>query len=79
MITCFNSSHQTAQVAHQQGKYLGRKLNSLVWVASPNKAEDRVVYSAASENDFERFSYKHLGSLAYIGMHGTSLLFYPTV
>ncbi|KAF8136480.1 hypothetical protein EV363DRAFT_1543830, partial [Boletus edulis] len=54
----------TAQVASQQGRYLGRKLNKL--------ASQHEVLEANSVKDLDEavsgpFRYKHLGSLAYIG------------
>lgn len=54
----------TAQVASQQGKYLGRKLNKL--------AARREVLEANFVKDLDEavlgpFRYRHLGSLAYIG------------
>lgn len=54
----------TAQVASQQGKYLGRKLNKL--------AAQREVLEANFVKDLDEavlgpFRYRHLGSLAYIG------------
>jgi hypothetical protein len=58
-------SSQTAQVASQQGKYLGHKLHLLaskrdVLVANELPADvDEAVTGP--------FSYRHLGSLAYIG------------
>lgn len=53
----------TAQVASQEGKYLGRKLHKRA-----KRARDG--YSAkdiADEDVSEAFKYQHLGSLAYIG------------
>ncbi|KAG6331259.1 hypothetical protein ID866_7829 [Astraeus odoratus] len=54
----------TAQVASQQGKYLGKKLNKL--------AAKREVLAANDVKDLDEavsgpFRYRHLGSLAYIG------------
>ncbi|KAH0830678.1 hypothetical protein J3R83DRAFT_2133 [Lanmaoa asiatica] len=54
----------TAQVASQQGKYLGKKLGKL--------ASKHEVLEANSIKDLDEavsgpFRYKHLGSLAYIG------------
>jgi len=56
--------YQTAQVASQQGKYLGKKLDQLV--------KKREVLEANDVQDFDEaicgpFRYTHLGSLAYIG------------
>lgn len=55
---------QTAQVASQQGKYLGKKLSQL--------AKKREVLEANGIQDLDEavskpFRYTHLGSLAYIG------------
>ena len=58
-------SSQTAQVASQQGKYLGHKLHLL--------ASKRDVFAAnelpadVDEALTGTFTYRHLGSLAYIG------------
>ncbi|KAK9456766.1 hypothetical protein V1511DRAFT_520692 [Dipodascopsis uninucleata] len=56
----------TAQRAHQQGQYLGRKLTRVARTSSSldmnelvSKDIDDLVYSP--------FEYKHLGSLAYVG------------
>jgi NADH dehydrogenase len=56
--------YQTAQVASQQGKYLGKKLSQL--------AKKREVLEANGVHDLDEaisgpFRYTHLGSLAYIG------------
>jgi hypothetical protein len=56
---------QTAQVASQQGKYLGKKLSKLAkqhrtLAANEIDVDDDATYS-------EPFKYRHLGSLAYIG------------
>ncbi|EUC57846.1 NADH dehydrogenase (ubiquinone), 64 kDa subunit, putative, partial [Rhizoctonia solani AG-3 Rhs1AP] len=55
----------TAQVASQQGKYLGRKLNKLARQQRTLAANDIPVDDDAAYSD--PFKYKHLGSLAYIG------------
>ncbi|KAG8907188.1 hypothetical protein FRB99_005160 [Tulasnella sp. 403] len=55
----------TAQVASQQGKYLGKKFCKLAQQRRVMKAND-----VADEDDAvyaEPFKYEHLGSLAYIG------------
>jgi hypothetical protein len=57
-------SSQTAQVASQQGKYLGHKLHLL--------ASKRDALAANELTDVDEaltgpFTYRHLGSLAYIG------------
>ncbi|WAR63956.1 hypothetical protein PtB15_16B115 [Puccinia triticina] len=58
----------TAQVADQQGKYLGKKFNRF---QSPKalKSIDQngLVNSDLDEILFDPFIYRHLGSLAYIG------------
>ncbi|CAG8468207.1 518_t:CDS:10 [Acaulospora morrowiae] len=65
----------TAQVAHQQGKYLAKKLNKLALERSTAifpSSTDYSVDGAEKENPdmddrLEPFNYAHLGSLAYIG------------
>lgn len=58
----------TAQVADQQGKYLGKKFNR---IQSPEALEsielNSLVGSDLDEVLFDPFVYRHLGSLAYIG------------
>ncbi|KZS88379.1 nucleotide-binding domain-containing protein [Sistotremastrum niveocremeum HHB9708] len=54
----------TAQVASQQGKYLGKKLSKLA------RARDVLIKNEIPETDeavAEPFRYFHMGSLAYIG------------
>ncbi|KAI0996687.1 hypothetical protein K3495_g11497 [Podosphaera aphanis] len=56
----------TAQRAHQQGKYLGRKLNKIA------RASSRLTINDVKDGDldeavYKAFEYHHLGSLAYIG------------
>jgi NADH dehydrogenase len=56
----------TAQRAHQQGKYLGKKLSKLARshvTLSANHILDGDIDAAV----YKPFCYKHLGSLAYIG------------
>lgn len=54
MLICFFSSfQQTAQVASQQGAYLGKTLSKL--------ADSR------ADKCIEPFSYNYLGTLAYLG------------
>jgi NADH dehydrogenase len=67
---------QTAQVASQQGKYLGRKLSKLakqhkILAANGLYDDDDATYD-------KPFSYLHLGSLAYIGnaVSATALHFF---
>lgn len=56
----------TAQRAHQQGQYLGRKLNKLAQ-AAPGMMVNEVDYGDLDEAVYKAFEYHHLGSLAYIG------------
>lgn len=58
------SHWKTAQVASQEGKYLGRKLSKLAKQEHILKQND---ISATDEAVSGPFEYKHLGSLAYIG------------
>ncbi|KAF9905779.1 hypothetical protein EC991_001317 [Linnemannia zychae] len=53
----------TAQVANQQGKFVGKRINAL------HEIENDPVAVAA----LPQFNYKHLGSLAYIGGGGAAL------
>ena len=55
----------TAQVASQQGKYLGRKLSKLARQRETLVAND-VPVGAADEFVSQPFKYQHLGSLAYV-------------
>ncbi|CAG8735597.1 6642_t:CDS:2, partial [Acaulospora colombiana] len=64
----------TAQVANQQGKYLGKKLNKLALAGCTNIFPSSTDYSDSVDNEnpdfddrLEPFSYAHFGSLAYIG------------
>ncbi len=52
----------TAQVASQQGKYLGKKLHKLARVTSPSGP-----ISTFDETVSKPFKYLHLGNLAYLG------------
>ncbi|KIJ69108.1 hypothetical protein HYDPIDRAFT_144787 [Hydnomerulius pinastri MD-312] len=54
----------TAQVASQQGKYLGKKLNKLAAKRKVLEANDIIDLDEAVTGPFR---YTHLGSLAYIG------------
>lgn len=56
----------TGQRAHQQGTYLGRKLNKIAQ-AAPGMRANGVDYGDLDEAAYKAFEYKHLGSLAYIG------------
>ena len=57
---------QTAQVASQQGKYLGAKLHRLA-AREASLSKNMIPNEAADEFVSKPFSYHHLGSLAYIG------------
>lgn len=56
----------TAQRAHQEGTYLGKKFNNLA-----NSAEalqlNNITTGDIDDVVYEPFKYKHLGSLAYLG------------
>lgn len=56
----------TAQRAHQQGQYLGRKFNKIAQSAPGLRMND-VDYGDLDEAVYKAFEYHHLGSLAYIG------------
>lgn len=56
----------TAQRAHQQGRYLGRKLNRLAQAAPGMKANE-IDYGDVDQAAYKAFEYHHMGSLAYIG------------
>lgn len=58
-------SSQTAQVAAQQGKYLGHKLHLLA--AKRDTLVANELPAGADEAVTGPFTYRHLGSLAYIG------------
>ena len=55
----------TAQVASQQGKYLGKKLSKCAKQQRILSANDIAIDDDAAYS--EPFKYRHLGSLAYIG------------
>lgn len=59
------SSYQTAQVASQQGKYLGKMFGKLA------KSRETLKANGVTDMDdaayYTPFTYTHLGSLAYIG------------
>jgi NADH dehydrogenase FAD-containing subunit len=60
-----NPDDQTAQVASQQGKYLGKMYGKLAdqhKVLDANEMPDH-----DDELYFKPFKYMHLGTLAYIG------------
>ncbi|KAK4544827.1 hypothetical protein LTR36_003731 [Oleoguttula mirabilis] len=56
----------TAQRANQQGIYLGRKLNALSR-AAPGMKVNMIADGDLDEAVYKAFSYKDMGSLAYIG------------
>ncbi|VCU39215.1 Bgt-60043 [Blumeria graminis f. sp. tritici] len=56
----------TAQRAHQQGQYLGRKFNKLARV-SAGLTLNGTIYADVDEAVYKAFDYQHLGSLAYVG------------
>ncbi|KAF2129460.1 hypothetical protein P153DRAFT_316430 [Dothidotthia symphoricarpi CBS 119687] len=56
----------TAQRAHQQGQYLGRKFNKMAQMA-PGMALNEIDYGDIDEAVYKAFEYTHLGSLAYVG------------
>ncbi|BGP37014.1 hypothetical protein JCM10450v2_000924 [Rhodotorula kratochvilovae] len=56
----------TAQVASQQGSYLGKKLNLLAQQKLDHTAIKNGVYDDPDDLLAEPFNYRHLGSLAYI-------------
>lgn len=56
----------TAQRAHQQGQYLGRKFNKIAQ-AAPGMQINEMDYGDLDDAVYKPFEYKHLGSLAYIG------------
>ncbi len=56
----------TAQRAHQQGQYLGRKFHKLAQ-AAPGLRANAVDYGDVDAAVYRAFQYRHLGSLAYIG------------
>ncbi|KAF1989121.1 hypothetical protein K402DRAFT_327246 [Aulographum hederae CBS 113979] len=56
----------TAQRAHQQGQYLGRKFNKLAQ-AAPGMRMNEVDYGDLDDAVYKPFEYRHMGSLAYIG------------
>lgn len=58
-------TRQTAQVASQQGKYLGKMFGRLAKQSATLKAND--IPQLDDEAYWEPFNYFHLGSLAYIG------------
>ncbi|KAF9792776.1 mitochondrial NADH dehydrogenase [Thelephora terrestris] len=56
----------TAQVAAQQGKYLGAKLHRLT-IREASLTQNMIPREGADEFISKPFTYRHLGALAYIG------------
>ncbi|OJJ47970.1 hypothetical protein ASPZODRAFT_1821858 [Penicilliopsis zonata CBS 506.65] len=63
--TKLTSLPATAQRAHQQGEYLGRKLSKIA-AALPGYRANQIDYGDLDETVYKAFKYRHLGSLAYI-------------
>lgn len=57
----------TAQVASQQGKYLGKKFNFLAEPSTKEAMKKNEIFVDDDAVHCEPFQYNHLGSLAYIG------------
>lgn len=57
----------TAQRAHQQGKYIGKKLTRVARAANTKDNSQGMHEKGIDEKVFRPFRYVHLGSLAYIG------------
>ena len=57
----------TAQVAAQEGKYLGKKFHKLARAQASESASSTKPSILSDENITKPFHYTHLGSLAYIG------------
>ncbi|SCV04949.1 LANO_0G14994g1_1 [Lachancea nothofagi CBS 11611] len=56
----------TAQRAHQQGKYIGKKLTKVARSSETAKVNESAQL-ISDESVYKAFKYVHLGSLAYIG------------
>lgn len=56
----------TAQRANQQGVYLARKFNKLAQ-AEPGMRANEMEYGDIDDAVYKPFSYRHMGSLAYVG------------
>lgn len=65
MQTSITSYPATAQVASQQGKYLGALFTK--YSKKHDTLTENEILDSDDEMYFEPFSYRHLGSLAYIG------------
>jgi NADH dehydrogenase FAD-containing subunit len=63
----------TAQVANQQGVYLGKKFTALVkaGVLAPSPVSSDYTLES-DESMYKQFTYKHLGSLASLGSAGAA-------
>jgi NADH dehydrogenase FAD-containing subunit len=63
----------TAQVANQQGVYLGKKFTALVkaGVLAPSPVSSDYTLES-DESMYNQFTYKHLGSLASLGSAGAA-------
>lgn len=57
---------QTAQVANQQGVYLGKKFSKIAQTGHDAAAANEV-YDDPDDMLYSPFKYTHMGSLAYIG------------
>lgn len=57
----------TAQRAHQQGTYLGKKFTKLARVTNEYMRKGQIIDTDLDEAACKPFRYIHLGSLAYIG------------
>ncbi|KAG8885203.1 hypothetical protein FRB98_001931 [Tulasnella sp. 332] len=57
----------TAQVASQQGIYIGKKLNFLARPSTKEAMTRNEIFVDDDAVHYEAFCYNHLGSLAYIG------------
>ena len=56
----------TAQRAHQQGKYLGKKLHKISKLLNENISKGQPV-QILDDDYYKPFKYNHMGSVAYIG------------
>lgn len=57
----------TAQRAHQQGSYLGKKLTKLARITDDHFRRGQIIEADLDESSCKPFKYIHLGSLAYVG------------
>ncbi|KAL7746528.1 hypothetical protein RI367_008178 [Sorochytrium milnesiophthora] len=68
--TKLKSLPATAQVASQQGQYLGKKLNTMAKQITAHSTGDRgnvAQQLAELDKAMNPFEYRHMGSLAYVG------------